>query len=439
EKVISSNHYDLSLLSAADRITHFPSAKKVAIYDTTSALSTVALIKKLGIEATPLKKLSTLNDFDVLIIGINSLDLDIRLEGDKIREWVTAGGRLLCLEQSKPGDLPWSHGTFVQRRGSVDLIEMLRPSHPIFKGFDSDMVWDNPPGGLNVGNISINESALAIGSVDKNSGETANIESLISDLRIGKGESLISMIDTKNFGIDGTITRYIENTLQYILGDELSAFAQELNATSSTSKIISLKEEDATFIDLSKAVNQSFTDETAGDGKGGWTDYGAEDMRDLPTGKTTLEGFVPFQIINPEQNEGKSCLVLKGPTREAFPEKSGEISVGKCLGALHFLHTSMWVQKGEVAIIRYVIRYEDGSEVIYEPKNGIDMADWYNPHSLPAGQVAFVKNSRGLYSSVWKNPSPRKIIKSIRAESTGQAIPILIAITGENPDINIVE
>lgn len=439
EKVLSSNHYDLSILSASDRITEFPSHKKIAIYDVSPQMQTTAILKKLGIEATPLKKLSTLSEFDVLILGVNSLDYDMRQEGDKIREWMTNGGRLLCLEQSKPGDLPWSHGTMIQRRGNVDFIEMLRPTHPVFKGFDSDMVWDNAPGGISSGNVSINESTLACGNVDKSSGESAFVESLVSDIRIGKGECLISMIDSKNFGIDGTVTRFLENTFKYILGDEISSYAATLNQGSAPMKIVAVKEENATFIDISKVVNRSFSDDAAGDGKGGWTDYGGEDMRDIPTGKTNLEGFIPFQIIDPAQNQDRSCLVLRGPTRESFPEKSDNIPVGKCFGSLYFLHTAMWVHKGDVSVVRYVIHYEDGTEAVYEPKNGIDISDWYEPQPLPAAQVAFIKNSRGVFSSAWKNPFPRKVIQSIRAESTGNAITVLIAITGESPDVNIVD
>jgi len=60
---------------------------------------------------------------------------------------------------------------------------------------------------------------------------------------------------------------------------------------------------------LSKTANRGFRDEVAGDGVGGWTDQGGNDFRHMPVGDQMLCG-VPFRILDPAKNGGKSCLVL---------------------------------------------------------------------------------------------------------------------------------
>ena len=42
--------------------------------------------------------------------------------------------------------------------------------------------------------------------------------------------------------------------------------------------------ETAMYVDLSKVANMGFLDETADDGKGGWTDQGGNDFRNMPVG-----------------------------------------------------------------------------------------------------------------------------------------------------------
>ena len=79
------------------------------------------------------------------------------------------------------------------------------------------------------------------------------------------------------------------------------------------------------FIDLTSVVNRGFYDEVAGDSIGGWTDFGPSAcFYDLGYGiQTFQDGIIPFKIIDPGKNDGKSVIVLNGPGREnVFPEKS---------------------------------------------------------------------------------------------------------------------
>lgn len=129
------------------------------------------------------------------------------------------------------------------------------------------------------------------------------------------------------------------------------------------------------YIDLTRYVNQSFTDEQANDGKGGWTDFGRDNcFHNLPLETSTFEdGIVPFQIINPAKNKGKSALVLSGPQREeAFPKVSKQIKVDAKFESLFFLHTCMYVNENSKELVKYKIHYDDETEEVFVCENRND-------------------------------------------------------------------
>ncbi|MCK5775045.1 MAG: carbon-nitrogen hydrolase family protein, partial [Bacteroidales bacterium] len=199
------------------------------------------------------------------------------------------------------------------------------------------------------------------------------------------------------------------------------------------------------YIDLSKYVNQSFTDEQADDGKGGWADFGKYAcFHKLPLEISTFDdGIVPFKIINPEKNKGKSALFLSGPHREElFPRVSKQIKVDAKFEFLFFLHTCMYVSKNSKELVKYKIHYADETEELFICNNNIEIADWWEPSEfLPKAKRTYGEEHKWLINTPWKNPHPQKSIDWIEMQSTGNAIPILIAISGTNnpePYTNLV-
>lgn len=441
QELYSGNGYDLYILGVKDRLKYVATSKRVALYDSSVDGATASLLKSLNIPYATLSNSVALSKCDVLIVGRNSLDMDLRAMGDDIRAWLQGGGRLLCLDQSKPGDLPWQHGMRIEKRSDGSFVEMLRPQHPVFKGFDSDMVFDRGGGAIFFTTLSNNESVLGLVAAD-NTAEyldtTQAMGSAVSDLRIGKGECLISTVRTDLYGKESTVTQYVENCLRYILSDEISPEAVEV-AVKSAGKVIRVRGA-SEFIDISKVANRGLKDQ--GDGKG-WADFGSNDMAGLQAGVSSLDGYVPFRIIDEARNEGRACIVLKGPTREQFPEKSGEVQLNQAYSSLYFLHTAMYVKGKKTdsnAIVNYVIHYSDGTESVFSARNGSEIADWSPARDdLKEAQLVFRYKDRALYVTEWKSPKPRAVISWIRMESTEQGIPILIAITGVKPDINITE
>jgi hypothetical protein len=198
------------------------------------------------------------------------------------------------------------------------------------------------------------------------------------------------------------------------------------------------------FVDLSRHVTHSLTD-NLGRGIEGNT------LKELPKGKQKL-GDSTFQIEGLVQLGSKT--LLNGP------EKIEGIKVGVTGEKLHFLHATFfgggvcddpkhqwYVAKG-TQIGEYVITYEDGATEGIPIVYGEDVRDWFfheGEAGVERGKVAwtgdnpFAKQNKcrlRLYSLEWKNPFPKKTIKSIdyvgrKMETV--AAPFCLAVTVEQP------
>ena len=185
------------------------------------------------------------------------------------------------------------------------------------------------------------------------------------------------------------------------------------------------------YLDLSRNANMGFYDEIAGDGKGGWADFGSKAcLSAMPAGVQIFQdGLIPFNIIDPGKNDGKSVVVLSGPKRENdFPGISGKIMVGRKLESLFFLHTTMYAGEGD--LVRYRIHYADNSELIFDCAKSNEIDDWWDSDEFMTKAVrCYNEDDKWLINTAWKNPDPGNTIRWIRMESTGNAIPLLVAVT----------
>jgi len=191
-------------------------------------------------------------------------------------------------------------------------------------------------------------------------------------------------------------------------------------------------------IDLRPYCNMGFADEKAGDAQGGWSDEGRfNDMRDMPLGKQTWYG-VPFTILDPAQNDGKSVIVLKGPTSRTMPEKVViKVPPRKCR-ALYFLHAMAWARNGEAG--KYVIHYADSTTQTIPINVPVNCNNWWLGHEkteishpVPIKVTNTIDGKPAYrYLRVFEvqTKSWDAVIDSIEFISNGNQTPILIAITG---------
>ena len=148
-------------------------------------------------------------------------------------------------------------------------------------------------------------------------------------------------------------------------------------------------------LDISSAMNMAFADEKEGDKQGGWTDQGeGNDLRILPHGLMNLGG-INFKIVNPAENNNKSCIVLRGREREYFPlEATVNFDKPQRGKYLYILHALAWPPKSGVAAGDITCTFDSGDFVekqsfTFPVVSGQDLSDFWMPKSLPNGRVVW--------------------------------------------------
>jgi len=198
-----------------------------------------------------------------------------------------------------------------------------------------------------------------------------------------------------------------------------------------------------TTIDLSGVFNRALTDETAGDGQGGWSDQGHNDMSMLAVGKQTLDGV---EYLLGSQENGVILLDTPRVKPGGFPD-TVKLPVVGTFDELRFLYTCAWTpDSGQVA--RFVIQYQDGATAEAPLIVGRHVLDWridptWQQHAaLNDNRVyaAWQGPTRGagrvaIYHYWWPNPEPAKPIAGVtltnRSASNKPAF-FLLGLTGAN-------
>jgi hypothetical protein len=191
-------------------------------------------------------------------------------------------------------------------------------------------------------------------------------------------------------------------------------------------------------IDLTAFANRSLVDDVADDGKGGWSDQGAEaDLRTFPTGNQVFQG-VPFYI-----DKDKSCVVLASSGRPGFKAMLKEVTIpmGQKVEGLYFLHSAAY--SGNRLIGMYQIQYDDKGKTTFDiPLVGDEnLRDWAStPGPLlrekgTESNVAWTGKCKmfpsiSVYRMLWVNPKPDVPVKAVRFSNPSQEpVPILMAMT----------
>ncbi len=396
----------------------------------------------------------SLESYPVLILGMNSFDAKLKSASPRIRKWVEGGGKLLCFEQTDfLGPVPFAREMQVGET-QPSKADLIVPRHPAFAGLtnpDWDP-WDGEKGIINYKYLQpLSPCVLAVSGVFGNFGMTA------AEVRVGKGILFFSQAEaTLRYGKDSVATRYLENLLHYTLEtpwDGKGIEKYDIPAISGKPiegyEIAPLSAKDTVYIDLTGISNRGFIDQQGHDGKGGWFDEGdTEVMKHFPVGLHTLEG-IPFSIIDPDKNHGKSCIVLHTKGNGRFPQgdrpESVEIPVRHNVRRLVFLVASAWTEEGQNPAATLVLHFS-GGKCLYETeeislKSNVNLGNWWLSQGtgiLPGAKVAWTYRDAKMSSPVgvwmfeWKNRQPQAELRSIVFKTNHtQTIPALIAITGE--------
>ena len=325
---------------------------------------------------------------------------------------------------------------------------MIALDHPALTGFrEKDWwLWAGGRKGLSRNYVTPLSAGVVL-SVGKGS-SNGEFGMFLSEIRVGKGVCLFSQVDAVSlYGKNSTATQYLHNLLAYVLGDAWQdKYAAPMRGTV-PARWQPPDRKRCFTVDLRPYCNRGFTDKTERDRKGGWSDDGAKyDLRLAPIGRQVFHG-VPFDIIDPAANKGRSCIVLRGgPVRTYFPEKAENIVIGKGrVRRLFFLVTAAWApKKSGVEVGRIRIRYVWGGAGTLEDVSvplvtGRNIGEWTSPVDiLPESFLGWdglhpLSGKRvGLYLVPWTNKIPEKIVAvDFISTSTERGVPILVAISGE--------
>jgi hypothetical protein len=242
--------------------------------------------------------------------------------------------------------------------------------------------------------------------------------------------------------IEGDLNMMVQDNRKF--GSE--SFAIRFNFTPSRGQIkdssvkLTFKREyfDVASINISEVVNMGFSDEEAEDKIGGWTDQGpANDLRMFKTGKRRFAG-ISFDIINPEKNNNKSCIVLAGPDREYFPTSVEVEGKDASFKYLYFLHSAAWASSDKIYGTVEVI-HNDGSKSEFNVKGKYDVGNWWGSFPVENGAVVWTGENKssyvGLFMSKFKITD--KPISKIKISSTGAAVWMIVGLSGSNEDITL--
>ncbi|MBN8215187.1 MAG: hypothetical protein J0L75_01025 [Spirochaetes bacterium] len=207
--------------------------------------------------------------------------------------------------------------------------------------------------------------------------------------------------------------------------DDLAFFAQETKP-----------------LDISGLANRGFRDETAGDGKGGWTDQGDNDLRGMKGGPLSLAG-VDFKVLDSANNGGKSAIVLRPSQAPSFAGEAA-IPVETTCDYLYLLHAAAWAGAG-APVGSIVWEYGDGTTRTTAVVSGDQVGDWWGGlarNAFSKGYDDLNPSHKPVYLFVtgFANPVPEKPVKRavLKSAEKGQAIWMVLAAVAGTGD-NVVE
>ncbi len=195
-------------------------------------------------------------------------------------------------------------------------------------------------------------------------------------------------------------------------------------------------------VTLKDAANLDFSDEVAGDGKGGWTDQGpGNDMRSFPVGQRRFSG-VGFDVTDPSANGGKAVIGLYcDPHAPAYP-KSARVAAGNLKGHyLYLLHALGWEPAAGIPVGTVQVEYADGTNASIEVLSGRDAANFWQPRKRDNAAIGWRgENDSALIGiSVSRFPVENKPVKSLTFNASGNGIWLIAGASFSDNVVPVVD
>ena len=195
-------------------------------------------------------------------------------------------------------------------------------------------------------------------------------------------------------------------------------------------------ESEETFLPLGEAANMGFADEVAGDGRGGWHDQGSNmDASRFPVAQQTFAN-VPFQIVDPKKNDGKSIVVMECPRLPNGPKQIEiPLSVPVSGRYLYLLHCSAWGQENGSVAGWIDVCGGRGGKVEIPVVYGKDLIDWWGEkgaaNAVSGTPVAAKGGTGSVYVSRFELPEKVLPVQKVifRKKADANAMWMLVGAT----------
>lgn len=252
--------------------------------------------------------------------------------------------------------------------------------------------------------------------------------------KVPRKHMLVFRSGKEQYTIEGEFAVHVQDNRYYKQQNfSIRLFPTEKKRLKDLTVTLKINSEKESFIplDLKNAANMGFADDVPDDGKGGWSDQGPQsDLSQLVPGKYSIRG-VPFEIISPEKNNGRSCIVVCAPEFRTYPPVRPVDCKGHAAAYLYLLHASAWPGKTGTDTGVITVTYADGSTGNIPVKSTVDCGNWWRPTDLDnakAGMTFQMNNdSFGLYLSCF--PLQKKKVRSIEFKADTSAVWMIVGAT----------
>ncbi len=440
----------LNLRNRAETISSVKTDKKIALYDAGAVFeglgeeSTADLLSAYGVPVKQIDSFKDLSGIDLLIIGANSFDENVRNEAKAIREYAERGGRILVFEQTVSGRIPFLPELCTTLVGPGQFTEILKFDHAAMKGMTQGefSFWNQPDRSIYRSYIApFSRAALTLAG-DASEWGSDNFGMAVCHLKLGKGDILFSQNEvTRVYRRDSGAAKFVRNLLETMTDNSTRAQATDFLKLPPLKVTPPIREKTVT-VSLKNAANRAFADEKEGDGKGGWSDQGpSNDLRTFPLGRGIYAG-VPFDILNPAGNGNKACVVVSDRSSQKISPKSRQIRLDISAAKVYFLHAGAWMpEESDKPVGWYEITGVSGKTQTVPLFAGREICDWWGVARDKATKSASgwtaikpAGGAIGLGVFEWKNPTPEDPIKHIVLRSAPGTVIGLAGITVEKAD-----
>lgn len=192
--------------------------------------------------------------------------------------------------------------------------------------------------------------------------------------------------------------------------------------------------QDVTPLPLKTVANRAFADQTAGDGKGGWTDQGEQSLRGIVPQRSY--GGMEFDI----PASGNAVVTMDSP-HDRTGVKTFTLTPGseKKYAFLYLLHAAAWVASSGEKLGSATVQYTDGSESRFSVENGRNICDWWLMTPLPHARSVYLQNreeGRGGFLMT-RFPLDAKAVKQVRFDTLGKGIWVIVGASLSSRDVSV--